>query len=314
MIWQQGDRLKHLQISDDYELEDSEVEMTSEAAFADDGSDLIEIFGTGKTPGLLPLLETLTIRGSIGERRFRGPQILQLLRLAPNIVECNFGYKSSLEKLVVASEKLVLPTLRRLMFGNSETQPGRNPEMLTFLTLPVLEVLSVPMWGSGEDLCRFLKRSAAPIQKLVIGAGSGVRSSVLHECMLLLPSLASLQIYWNSPHPADAVYSALVDSPSLLPNLRHLEIRVSTKDPISSASWKALVSVVSTRRVEFNVRRVHSLPQDVFAAFRALVVDGVRISIGTASGDFMSGSDDSRIVSVDAENKEPRVILQRAKM
>jgi hypothetical protein len=89
----------------------------------------------------------------------------------------------------------------------------------------------------------------------------------------------------------------------LLPNLRHLEIRVSTKDPISSASWKALVSVVSTRRVEFNVRRVHSLPQDVFAAFRALVVDGVRISIGTARGDFMSGSDDSRIVSVDAENE-----------
>ncbi|KAJ7896261.1 hypothetical protein B0H14DRAFT_2678872 [Mycena olivaceomarginata] len=313
MIWQQGDRLKHLQISDDYELEDSEVEMTSEAAFTDDGSDLIELFGTGKTPGPLPLLETLRIRGSIGGRRFRGPQILQLLRLAPNIVECNFDYKPLLEKLPVASEKLVLPTLRRLTFGNSETQPGGNLEMLTLLTLPALEVLAVPVRGFGKAFRRFLKRSAAPIQTLVIGPRSGVRSSTLRECMLLLPSLASLQICCNS-HTADAVYSALVDSPSLLPNLRHLKIYVLTKHPISSASWRALVSVVSTRRVEFHVRLVRSLPQDVFAAFRALVVDGVRISIGTGWGDFMSGSDDPRIVSVGAENEEPRVKLQRTKM
>ncbi|KAJ7853677.1 hypothetical protein B0H14DRAFT_2757994 [Mycena olivaceomarginata] len=279
IVWQHGARLRHLQFSDD-----CECEMTSD--FAEDGGDLLDLFGS-TTPGPLPLLETVKIRGSIGEHRFRGPQILQLLRQASNIVECNFDYKLPLEELPVAGEKLVLPTLRRLMFGNAftspKTYPGSSPEILRLLTLPALEVLAVPVRGSGEAFRGFLQRSAAPIQQLVIGTGSKVRSSVLHECMLLLPSLASLQIRWTLPHSVDALYPALVDSPSLLPNLRRLNLRVATKHPISLASWRALVSVVSTRRVEFHVSiaRAQRHPQDIFTAFMALINDGVRIKIKT---------------------------------
>ncbi|KAJ7328941.1 hypothetical protein DFH08DRAFT_1084414 [Mycena albidolilacea] len=135
----------------------------------------------------------------------------------------------------------------------------------------LLLILAVPVRGSGKAFRRFLKRSAAPIQQLVIGTGSHVRSSVLHS--------------------VDALYSVLVDSPSLLPNLRRLDICVSTNHPISLASWRALVSVVTTRRVEFHVSNVHAqpLPQDVFTAFMALIKDG--------------------IVEMGADNEEPQAIF-----
>jgi hypothetical protein len=82
--------LKHLTISeDDIEYEGSELTLGY-----DFDSDVDIDFFADTAPGLLPLLETLTICAATAENRVRVPfpdaQILGLLRLALNPVQCTF--------------------------------------------------------------------------------------------------------------------------------------------------------------------------------------------------------------------------------
>ncbi|KAJ6531280.1 hypothetical protein B0H19DRAFT_1191047 [Mycena capillaripes] len=85
LIWQHGQQLKHLEICyDNGEDENSDEDTEYE--------DKIEFFG-GISPGSLPLLETLTIRGLTNLKDGQGYselEFLELLRLAPNLVECSF--------------------------------------------------------------------------------------------------------------------------------------------------------------------------------------------------------------------------------
>ncbi|KAJ7787105.1 hypothetical protein B0H14DRAFT_3505904 [Mycena olivaceomarginata] len=79
VIWRYGGQLKHLEISED----------ETEVRFFQDDSNIDGCFGN-TSPSPLPLLEKLMIRGLIDWRQFRHPQIIQLLRLVPNIVEWVF--------------------------------------------------------------------------------------------------------------------------------------------------------------------------------------------------------------------------------
>ncbi|KAJ7208428.1 hypothetical protein B0H12DRAFT_1242994 [Mycena haematopus] len=90
----------------------------------------------------LPLPEALSLHQHLS--RF-ADEILKLLRLAPNLVEC---------------EQLVLASLRRLTIGELSNYDG---VILNYLSLPALKVLSLPM--PENDLLGFLKRSAPPLQE-----------------------------------------------------------------------------------------------------------------------------------------------------
>jgi hypothetical protein len=100
IIWEHGGQLKHLEIFNFCEADE------------EDRDGIIDIFDE-TTPGPLSLLETLTVGKSDEKRFFVGPQILLLLPLAPNIVNCIFSGIQWWKDLDVASETLVLPTLCR---------------------------------------------------------------------------------------------------------------------------------------------------------------------------------------------------------
>ncbi|KAJ7827992.1 hypothetical protein B0H13DRAFT_2438550 [Mycena leptocephala] len=61
---------------------------------------------------------TLRIRGVLWRRGFPGPQILELLRQAPNLVKCSFERMCPVHNLDPTAEKLVHPTLRRTDGGD----------------------------------------------------------------------------------------------------------------------------------------------------------------------------------------------------
>ncbi|KAJ6558257.1 hypothetical protein B0H19DRAFT_133253 [Mycena capillaripes] len=91
----------------------------------------------GQSPEPLPLLETLKICDLTRPQfvAYSGPQILQLLGLAPNLIEFGFDNILRVYEVETTAEKLVLPGLRRLIFGGGhETYPNSTGVLLSCLT------------------------------------------------------------------------------------------------------------------------------------------------------------------------------------
>ncbi|KAJ6510694.1 hypothetical protein C8R45DRAFT_964890 [Mycena sanguinolenta] len=271
VLWKHGGQLKYLEISND-DLDETYT-------------DNIDLFG-GTTAVSLPLLETLAIRSPFQRRvgEYIVSQILHLLRQAPNILECIF------DNYYYDSEILVLPTLRRLTIENPEIG---DCFILHHLSLPALETLSMPMFLFSEDLLAVLKRSAAPVQNLTLRLSAAYTDyDYLLDCLHLVPSLLRLRISEGDiEHLAD-LFDAMAESPSLLPNLRDLNIHISLypdhQPSISDWSWSSLVRALSARRMRFRIVPVRvPPPTDVLNAFRQLVLDGVDIGIGTENHNFL---------------------------
>ncbi|KAJ6558206.1 hypothetical protein B0H19DRAFT_1150372 [Mycena capillaripes] len=158
IIWQQGPQLKHLEICYDNDGEGSNGE--------DDEYERRIMFFKGSSPVPLPLLETLTIRGLDDGNGYSGPEWLELLRLAPNLVQCSFFRVFPMYDIESEPDEiLVLPALRRLAFGEYEMYSDSDDDILNHLSLPGLETLSVSLWDiSGDELFSFLKRSLPPLR------------------------------------------------------------------------------------------------------------------------------------------------------
>ncbi|KAF7328826.1 hypothetical protein MVEN_02511500 [Mycena venus] len=88
ILWGCRRQLRHVKISDDIDEGDDEG--------------FVDLFG-GTSLGPLPWLETLTLHGGVYGRPFLSHQILELLRLAPNLVECLFDNIQSLVNAEFAS-------------------------------------------------------------------------------------------------------------------------------------------------------------------------------------------------------------------
>ncbi|KAF7328775.1 F-box domain-containing protein [Mycena venus] len=206
IIWQPGQQLRNFEICVD--TEDDE-----------DGITDVDLF-RGMSPGSLPLLETLTIRGVLW-RKFYGPSILQLISRAPNLRECSFHEVEPVYLLDFKSEKVVLPNLRRLMFGPCLGKPTSDDDILGCLSLPALEALSVSLrYVSGHELLSFLERSSPPLQELVVGDGSELVR--LHDLFHLLPGLTSFEIWGLGPPLMTELFAVLADSPVPPPQLSPL--------------------------------------------------------------------------------------------
>ncbi|KAJ6516829.1 hypothetical protein C8R47DRAFT_1206042 [Mycena vitilis] len=159
-IWQHCPRLKHLELCDE----------ASDLQASDFGFTMMDLT-RAVALGPLPCLETLTIRGGGGEgHAVQGTQILDVLRLAPNVVECTLDRcKIHVNDERTMPEQVTSLVLRRLRFGASGKEPDSHDGILKYLSLPVLELLSLAMRKvSGYDLISFLKRSSPPLQELAL--------------------------------------------------------------------------------------------------------------------------------------------------
>ncbi|KAJ7915573.1 hypothetical protein B0H13DRAFT_2324140 [Mycena leptocephala] len=97
------------------------------------------------------------------------------------------------------------------------------------------------------------------------------------------------------------LFAALADSPSLLPNLIGLTVRVraySTSTIFPLSSWKMLLRALSARRTQLqlvHVELVHTFSSslkpaaDILTALRELAADGMKVYIGAEGHNFVSG-------------------------
>jgi hypothetical protein len=224
IIWKHGQQLRSLEICADTENEDTENE-------EEHGIGYVDLFLGMLKSGPLPLLQTLAIRGLLDEsgllgplREFSGPQILELLSLAPNLMECIFHDVDCVSDLDPRPKNLILPNLRRLSFGPRTTIPSGDDGILRCLSVPRLEALSVSLSNlSANDLISFLERSSPPLQELVISDVSGLIHDIrFRDCLRLLPSLQRFEVWWPSNDLMRQLSAALEDS--FLPKLRDLNI------------------------------------------------------------------------------------------
>ncbi|KAJ6558167.1 hypothetical protein B0H19DRAFT_130398 [Mycena capillaripes] len=272
IIWGYEQQLKQLEIC--YEKEEDVEDLHGYSNFL--GSQRLEP---------LPLLETLKIRDLTHLQLgcYSGPQILELLRLAPNLIEFVFDNIQRVYEVEYIAGKLVLPGLRRLIFGRGyET----NPDLLRYLTLPALETLSLPPRTHLSDVFNFLKRSSPPLKQL--GVSRNVFDFVrLQECLYLAPSLTDLT-GWE-PHQGfmTKLCVVLADSSSLLPNLHILKIMglYWVAESNTDSLWETLLRVLSSRTqlhlVHIKLGHPSMKPAaDALAEFRDLVAGGMQIYIG----------------------------------
>ncbi|KAJ7896415.1 hypothetical protein B0H14DRAFT_2679306 [Mycena olivaceomarginata] len=240
VIWERGEQLKNLDIFD-YQ----------------DGIQLWK----GAGPGPLPKLETLHIVGGAGDAwGLPSLHISELLCLAPNLIECLFEYLP-LSFSVPASQRIILPNLRRLLFGGDGALPGSANEVLDSLSLPGLKVLVADV--RCDILLPFLKRSSPPLQELVFVERLFAPYDFLwlDECLQLVPDLRQLKIWmanvmwlkhclwhWPNAHPCSRS-SVVWTSTSMRGNLyfpgpfgrRH---SVCSQLAAPSSSWSTLIYLI----------------------------------------------------------------------
>ncbi|KAF7375476.1 hypothetical protein MSAN_00435600 [Mycena sanguinolenta] len=276
ILWRHGEQLKHLEILDDDLEEDSEC----------DDDEPIDLFGNTALISL-PLLETLTIRCGRHQRFYRGRQILELLHQSPNIVE--FVINDAVTVHDYGSEKLIVPTLRRLIIGLHTSRD----DILGYLSLPALETLSLPMSSvTNADLLAFIQRSAAPIQHLILGWPFYVTAfAQLHDCLRRILSLTRFEMWHPDTNVVMALFAALADT-SLLPNLHDLAIHIFPGDQsnILDSAWSTFVHALSNRHIDrLYIAPVNEyLPPDVLDSLQELVGAGANIHIGTDELNFLA--------------------------
>ncbi|KAF7328820.1 hypothetical protein MVEN_02510900 [Mycena venus] len=258
IIWGHGSQLKHLEIQ------------------GDDEGNRVDLFG-GVTPEPFPLLETLTIR--------------ELLRLAPNLVECIFERMSPVLGLVSIDEPIILPKLRRLMFRTSAEYSDSDDDLLESLTLPALRSLSLPMQDvPADEVASFLTRSSPPLEELIVGNRYTRHDLIqLPGCLRLIPTLTRFSFSGKSSVIVLDFLDALKDS-SLLPLLRSLTLHFYASQ-ITNLFWTILLRVLSARRTQLQTADIQLndnplgwdslMPTElVLDALRELVADGMHIHIG----------------------------------
>ncbi|KAJ7666913.1 hypothetical protein DFH06DRAFT_1384450 [Mycena polygramma] len=194
----------------------------------------IDFFGLGVSPGPLPLLETLVIRGLSGMDEwgaYSGLQIFELLRAAPDLVECIFENIQRINGVDhVETEKLVHPTLRRVMFGRPGKAPTGDDEILACFTLPALETLSLSRsLVLPEALITATPRTSSRLREQVLGIVNhdGVILRVLVACLQLMPTLTRFEMWFPQSRFMADILKALAESSNLLPILHNLTIHLS---------------------------------------------------------------------------------------
>jgi hypothetical protein len=264
IIWSHSQQLKHLEISDvnsdnDYIRKDTYF-------------------------GPFPSLQTLTM-GNVHGAGFSPHHILDLLHLAPNLIECSLA----LDARIAVDEILVLPKLHRLMFGECGTSPLFDYRFLDHLSLPGLKTLFAD--AVLDSLLSFLRRSSPPLRELVLGNEFNI--PLLAECLHLVPDLRRFEM-WGSPCGlVEDFFAALVQSPSLLPQLRTLGFHLNEMvDDIPISLWTVVLRALTARRTHLQVFHLEVpiaiIPAaEISAALGELAADGMKICISDSDGEWV---------------------------
>ncbi|KAJ7678784.1 hypothetical protein B0H17DRAFT_1182298 [Mycena rosella] len=247
-----------------------------------------------------PSLKTLEIgilRDAYGEAPcYSLYQTLDILRVAPNLVECTFYNLSTCNDSRTGN--LLLPSLRFLAF-RGEFQFS-DDEILKLLTLPALETLALTMVTvSLNDLASFLKRSSPLLQNLIMIRRYTYQEldfTQLDECLRLVPTLTHLELSGRGEYPAP-MFTSLADSPSLLPNLLSIQINCP-QQTITHLLYSALVRALSARRTQIICCKINweDGTEPAFAeephahireALRGFAADGMQIQLGSRSRNYL---------------------------
>jgi hypothetical protein len=280
IIWSHAQQLKHLEIS----------EQPRRLGISDVNSDDDYIpLWKGTNPGPFPSLQTLTMGNvSVYGARFSPHHILDLLRLAPSLIECSLDIGVG----IAVDEILVLPKLQRLMFGECETFPLPEFRFLDHLSLPGLETLFADV--ILDSLLLFLRRSSPPLRELVLGNEFNI--PLLAECLHLVPDLRRFEMWDCLCSLVEEFFVALVQSPSLLPQLRTLGFHLNEmEDDIPISLWTAVLRGLTARRthlqvfhLEISIGFASSIipPAEISAALGELAADGMKIRISDSDGNW----------------------------
>ncbi|KAK7028384.1 hypothetical protein R3P38DRAFT_2935801 [Favolaschia claudopus] len=289
VIWNHSHRLEHL-IVDNGDCLDR------------DSLGTLEIFpgGMARVPEQFIALRTLTIRGSeYSNLQFLGPQIMELLRRAPNVVECTFirmplavGFHD-----IDWDPPLVFPSLRRLRFGE-HVKPGIiENEFLKCVSLPALEALAYPFeYFSSDHFIAFLNRSA-PSNLRELSGCDGLGDFVLDGGLHLIPSLTRFEVWWTQYSFAEKALVALAASSSLLPKLQTLIIHLEGQQcAFPEALWKGLLNLLAapSRRSQLTNVLLYGIPESLMPAEgiraelrEAAKICGAQVRMGSRRKNFM---------------------------
>ncbi|KAJ6525087.1 hypothetical protein DFH09DRAFT_1416839 [Mycena vulgaris] len=228
------------------------------------------------TLGPFPSLETLTIGilpGVDVKPRFTDSQIIELLRRAPNLVECTFNHLYTYFEGDPPPPNLVLPSLRHLRCRTFEDVDfSTSPIILEHLTLPGLET-------PPRDI---LQQGFYTIPEAIIA----LTSKACPGCHIM---------GWATQ--AGQVITALYDRPGFLPDLRSVEI-FNLQIYFWMNGYETLFRALSSRRSQMFCFKfiwaprmeVYLRPRDHepwIATLQQLVAEGMEIHIGTKDRNFI---------------------------
>ncbi|KAJ7629022.1 hypothetical protein FB45DRAFT_47326 [Roridomyces roridus] len=176
-------------------------------------------------------LTSLTVaRNMLGDAAFmpffNAKPCIELLRCAPNLVECTFVSFTFMDEIHAdaagASVPLTHTALKHLRLGHDSR--SCTAVFLQYLTLPVLETLWISSLDiDHQDMVTFLTRSAPPLRSLYLSAdyyGDGQ----VEQYLRLAPNLTDLTIRLVD-ESAVSLLQLFRDGRNLLPNLPSLTVR-----------------------------------------------------------------------------------------
>ncbi|KAJ7490715.1 hypothetical protein FB451DRAFT_624639 [Mycena latifolia] len=203
----------------------------------------------------LPSLKSLTIGSEVSTVYipfffFNADGCVELLRTAPDLVECNFDniyYEEDIHAIGNTLEPLTHTSLQRLRLGKLGDQ--NSTCLLQYLTLPGLQTLFITDFDiSHDDFLSFLERSSPPLHSLSMDVPiEGWPSLMVHRYFRLLPSLTDLELHRHDPDTDGFIFLDVLATAGtdFLPNLRHLTIRGYFPD---HSEYQTLISTLTARR------------------------------------------------------------------
>ncbi|KAJ7167599.1 hypothetical protein C8R46DRAFT_253267 [Mycena filopes] len=235
------------------------------------------------------------------------PECLEALRLMPNLINCAFGADYH-EWQIAGTELISHPKIQQFTLFycmSSFGVEGGSMGVLAYITLPALQTLEIIDVGdfSSEILDSFLRRSAPPLQKLVVRpfpSNNGTELLLSDTAMAL--GVTEVEISQPSSDFAIVLLRSLAQDVNCWPQLRKLSFHCDATEPgITLPSLLSNAAVPITKRMNlagpaqlqlFHIVVVPTRPNMLFAEvrllpFRKLKESGKDVYIGTEEESFI---------------------------